>query len=146
MSVDIFAEIGHSPIQVRIEETVTNRVLFHDCGYVNRDPKGIEDELSLQIHLGTLKRGAVGLDSEEELILWGLKCIRSEISDTWIKRLMTGFRGFRRLKDVEGALEDFVASNQTDWRYMPFGLAAIRDRVEGIPSAFRRSLHKSRIF
>lgn len=107
----------HTDIQCTIEAKVTNGVLFHDCEYVTRWPEDPENGLSLQIHLGLLKRRTVGLDGEEKLILDGLERMGREISYTGVG----GSLEFAGVEAIEAALEKFVDS-RVDFDHTPIGL------------------------
>lgn len=102
----------HTEMQAVIEGRVTNGVRWYDCEYVDRGSKIPENDLSLQIHLGILKRETVGLTRTEDSILHGLKFMQEETSNLGIGE----FLQFDGPENVEAALNTFVERNREKFR------------------------------
>lgn len=102
----------HTDMQATIEGIVTNGVRWYDCEYVDRGSKVPENDLSLQIHLGLLKRETAGLTRTETSVLNGLEFMQDETFALGIGE----FLQFGGLEDVEAALNIFVERNREKFR------------------------------
>ncbi len=112
----------HTDIQATIEGKVTNGICWYDCEYVDRGSKVPENDLSLQIRLGILKRETVGLTRTEDSILKGLRFMQEETFDSGIGE----FLQFGGLENVEAALNTFVERNREKFgRLYPDALSCI---------------------